>query len=72
MFANDIKIYENEEDHSILQNDLNLLHEWWQLNFNIVKCKHLHFETELCYGLFYLNDTVIASVISHKNFYTTT
>ena len=70
MFANDFRVIQSEEDHSILQNDLNLLHEWllhWQVNCNIIKCKHLHFGTEYSYGSFYLNGTVIASVVSHKD-----
>ena len=73
MFADDTKIFRvirNKEDHSALQNDLNLLYEWslqWQLNFNVVKCKHLHFGAEHFFGSFYLNSTVIDSVISHKD-----
>jgi len=73
MFADDTKIFRvirNKEDQLALQNDLNLLHEWslqWQLNFNVVKCKHLHFGTEHFIGSFYLNNTVIDSVISHKD-----
>ena len=73
MFADDTKIFQviqSEEDHIALQNDLNLLHEWslrWQLNFNVNKCKHLHFGSGHSYGSFYLNGTVIASVISHKD-----
>jgi len=73
MFADDTKIFRvirNKEDHSALQNDLNLLYEWslqWQLNFNVVKCKHLHFGADHFFGSFYLNSTVIDSVISHKD-----
>ena len=48
MFADDTKIFHcvgSNDDHSALQNDLNLLYEWlvqWQLNFNISKCEHIH------------------------------
>ena len=72
MFADDTKIFRvirNEEDHLALQKDLNLLHEWslrWQLNFNVAKCKHLHFGTAHSYGSFYLNGTLVDSVTSHK------
>ena len=47
MFADDMKIFyfvRSSADHAILQNDLNLLHEWsahWQLKFNISKCRHI-------------------------------
>ena len=47
-----------------------MLHEWslwWQLKFNIAKCKHLHFGTADNYGSFYLNGTVVDSVSSHKD-----
>ena len=60
LFADDTKIFQvirNEEDHLALQKDLNLLHEWslrWQLNFNVAKCKHLHFGTAHSYGSFTL------------------
>ena len=73
MFADDTKIFRvirNEEDHLALQKDLNLLHEWslqWQLNFNVAKCKHLHFGTAHSYGSFYLNGTLVNSVTSHKD-----
>jgi len=74
MFVDNTEIFQvirNEEDHSIFPNDLSLLHErsfLWQLNFNIVKYKHLHFGTEHCYDSFYPNGTVIASVVSRKDF----
>jgi len=40
---------------------------WWQLKFNISKSMHLHIGSGHSYGSFYLNGTVIASVISHKD-----
>ena len=49
-------------------NDLNLLYEWsvrWQLKFNILKCKHIHFGPVHDYGPYYLNGVIIDSVDSH-------
>ena len=73
LFADDTKIFRvvrNKEVHAALQDDLNLLYEWslkWQLNFNVSKCKHLHFGIAHRYGSFYLNGVLIESVTSHKD-----
>ena len=53
-----------------LQHDLNLLHEWsahWQLKFNILKCKHVHFGPTHHYESYYLNGITIDIVESHKD-----
>ena len=56
MFADDTKIFRAiriSEDHTALQYDLDLLYEWsihWQLKFNILKCKHVHFGPIHHYG----------------------
>ena len=73
MFADDTKIFRcvgSDDDHSALQNDLNLFYEWsvrWQLNFNISKCKHIHLGPIHGYGPYYLNGVVIDSVNSQKD-----
>ena len=73
MFADDTKIFccvGSNDDHSTLQNDLNLLYEWsvrWQLNFNISKCKHIHLGPIHGYRPYYLNGVVIDSVDSQKD-----
>ena len=60
MFADDTKIFrfiKSSDDHAVLQNYLNLLHEWsvhWQLKFNISKCKHVHFGPIHQFGPYYL------------------
>ena len=49
IFADDTKIFrtiQSEQDHDMLQQDLINLLEWsnkWKLNFNIEKCKILHY-----------------------------
>ena len=49
MFIDDTKIFHvirSNEDYTALQYDLSLLYEWsvyWQLKFNISKCKQIHF-----------------------------
>ena len=56
LFADDTKIFRvirNREDYTALQSDLDLLQRWsqqWLLNFNISKCKHLHFGPAHHYG----------------------
>ena len=73
MFADDTKIFRvirNEEDYVTSQNDLNRLYRWsqlWQFNFNISKCKHLHFHTAHHHGFYYLNGTPIDTVTSHND-----
>ena len=73
MFADDTKIFrcvKSGDDHGALQNDLNLLYEWsvrWQLKFNILKCKHIHFGPVHDYGPYYLNGVIIDSVDSQKD-----
>ena len=73
MFADDTKIFRcvrSSDDHGSLQNDLNLLYEWSvrrQLNFNILKCKHIHLGPIHGYGPYYLNGVVIDSVDSQKD-----
>ena len=70
MFADDTKIFRcvgSNDDHSALQNDLNLLYEWsvrWQLNFNISKCKHIHLGPIHGYGPYYLNGGASFLIIS--------
>ena len=60
MFADDMKIFHfvrSSDDHTTLQNDLNVLHEWsvcWQLKFNISKCKHVDFGPMYQFGSYYL------------------
>ena len=73
MFADDTKIFsfiKSSDDHAILQNDLNLLHELsvhWQLKFNISKCKYVHFGPVHQFGPYYLNGIMIESVESQKD-----
>ena len=61
MFADDTIIFcviGNGQDHTALQNDLNLLHRWsqqWQLKFNVSKCKHLHFGPAHHNGPYYVS-----------------
>ena len=49
LFADDTKLYNKantRDEHNILQNDLNSLMKWaenWQLQFNIAKCKVMHY-----------------------------
>mgnify|MGYP001021806874 FL=1 len=48
MFADDTKIFreiKDNEDHSVLQHDLNILSQWsndWMLNFHPEKCSVMH------------------------------
>lgn len=45
IFADDTKIYNSANNHTILQNDINLLQKWaekWCLFFNESKCKVMH------------------------------
>ena len=71
LFADDTKMFhivKNSDDHTVLQHDLNLLYEWsvrWQLKFNILKCKHIHFGPANNYGPYYMNSTAIDTVESH-------
>ena len=73
LFADDTKIFHfirSSDDHAILQNDLNLLHEWsvrWQLKFSISKCKHVHFGPVYQFGPYYLNGITIDSVEFQKD-----
>ena len=70
MSADDMKIFrfiKSSDDHAVLQNNFNLLHEWsvrWQLKFNIPKCKHVHFGPVHQFGPHYLNGIMIDSVES--------
>ena len=50
LFADDTKLYNKSnttrDEHNILQNELNSLMKWaenWQLQFNIAKCKVMHY-----------------------------
>ena len=48
IFADDTKIYAPTADFDTLQSDLYKVFEWstkWKLNFNILKCKCLHYGT---------------------------
>ena len=72
MFADNMKIFHfvSSDDHATLQNDLNVHHEWsvhWQLNFNISKCKHIHFGLVYQFGSCYLNGIKIDNVKSQKD-----
>ena len=73
LFADDTKMFrfvKNSDDHTVLQHDLNLLYEWsvhWQLKFNILKCKHIHFGPANNYGPYYMNSIAIDTVESHKD-----
>lgn len=47
IFADDTKIYERSKNYDSIQDDLMYLAEWsekWNLNFNVQKCKVLHFQ----------------------------
>ena len=56
MFADDTKLIHpihNVGDHNHLQADLNRLLQWcvqWQLNFNIFKCKYIHYGKKHVFG----------------------
>ena len=73
MFADDAKIFrcvKSSDDHCAFQNDLSLLYEWsvrWQLKFNILKCKHIHFGPVHDYRPYYLNGVITDSVDSQKD-----
>ena len=73
MFADDTKMFrcvKSSDDHTALQHDLNLLYEWsvrWQLKFNILKCKHIHFGPSNNYGSYYMNGIAIEIVVCQKD-----
>jgi len=73
MFADDTKMFHfvnSSDDHTALQHDLNLLYEWsvcWQLKFNILKCKHIHFGPANNYGSYYMNGIAIKIVVRQKD-----
>jgi len=73
MFADDTKMFrfvKSSNGHTALQHDLNLLYEWsvhWQLKFNVIKCKHIHFGPENNYGPYYMNCIAIDIVESQKD-----
>ena len=65
MFTDDAKIFhviKSSTDYITLQNDLDSLYKWsqvWQLNFNISKCKLMHFGHPRHYGMYTLGGTSI-------------
>ena len=73
LFADDTKIFRvirNREDYTALQSDLDLLQRWsqqWLLNFNISKCKHLHFGPAHHYGPYCLNGIFIDINATHSD-----
>ena len=73
LFADDTKIFRvirNGEDYTALQSDLDLLQRWsqqWLLNFNISKCKHLHFGPAHHYGPYCLNGIFIDINATHSD-----
>ena len=59
VFADDTKVYNTQENHDILQNDLLNLIKWqdaWQLKFNINKCSVLHIGKKNNKNKYYMND----------------
>ena len=56
MFADNTKLIHTihtTNDHDHLQSDLNHLLQWcakWQLNFNISKCKYIHYGKKHAFG----------------------
>ena len=60
VFADDTKVYNSQENHDILQNDLLSLIKWqdaWQLKFNISKCSVLHIGKKNNKNKYYMNDS---------------
>ena len=60
VFADDTKVYNSQENHDILQNDLLNLIKWqdtWQLKFNINKCSVLHIGKKNNKNKYYMNDS---------------
>ena len=72
-FADDTKIYASVPDREaarVMQNDLNKMYEWckdWQMEFNVGKCKVMHFgKTNKCIQYF-INNTELSSCTSEKD-----
>ena len=74
LFADDTKLMwsiSTLADHTQLQIDLDNLAKWcetWQLNFNAMKCKVIHFDraTHSCRD-YYLNEALLDSVDCYKD-----
>ena len=57
-------------DYNHLQSDLNHLLQWcakWQLNFNISKCKYIHYGKKHAFGGYNINRQPLTSVDYHKD-----
>ena len=75
MFADDTKFICSINSvycwsYSILQADLDCLLKWcerWQLNFNIFKCKLIHYRKNHEFGEYYMNGHPLTSVDHHKD-----
>ena len=73
MFADDTKLVRSIQsiaDHILLQADLDCLLKWcerWQLNFNISKCKLIHYGKNHGFGEYYMNGHPLTSVDHHKD-----
>ena len=73
MFADDTKLIcsiQSIADHILLQADLDCLLKWcerWQLNFNISKCKLIHYGKNHGFGEYYMNGHPLTSVDHHKD-----
>ena len=72
LFADDTKLIRTIStlaDHVQLQTDLDNLAKWcdaWQLNFNVTKCKVIHFgRATHSFGGYYLNGVSLHSVNCH-------
>ena len=70
MFADDTKLYNKTENHLDLQQDINKLFNWsknWQLDFNIDKCKILHFGRNNPKINYFMNGIALNKVTEEKD-----
>ena len=74
LFADDAKVFReigSDEDHKMLQDDLNNLQKWaqtWQLKFNATKCKVMHLgHNNPCHSYKMEGNVTLESVDSEKD-----
>ena len=73
MFADNTRLIHpihTTNDHNHLQSDLNYLLQWcakWQLNFNISKCRYIHYGKKHAFGGYNINGQPLTSVDYHKD-----
>ena len=72
-FADDTKLFrvvDNSSDSSLLQDDLNRLVDWanfWQMSFNVSKCKVMHVGSGNCRFEYHMGDVVLDSVDQERD-----